>query len=60
MSTKEKAKKHVCGFCITKNHNQCRQEIVYYENRWECECECPLEDVAERKRERMIEEHYGM
>ena len=32
--------KRICGFCMTRHHENCKPKITYYDKVWICECEC--------------------
>lgn len=37
---------HICGYCITGHHHQCRGVTVFEEKRWVCSCPHDVEGVA--------------
>jgi hypothetical protein len=59
MNTTKKINKHICGWCITTNHDKCKKESTYHDKKYVCECFCKDEMFSDEKRERMIEEFYG-
>lgn len=39
----------ICGFCMTKHHDNCKKEIKYYDKVWVCECNVCVEIENESK-----------
>lgn len=34
----------MCGWCITGDHGNCKDILVYFDKTWICTCECPTEE----------------
>jgi hypothetical protein len=52
-------KKYICGYCITTNHDKCKNEPTYNDKKYSCECFCRTIEYTDDIRDRMIEEFYG-
>ena len=52
-------KKYICGYCITTNHDKCKNEPTYNDKKYSCECFCRTIEYTDEIRDRMIEEFYG-
>ena len=44
------SKMQPCGWCATKDHDNCKHEIRYYEKLWICGCECNKDWIPSTER----------
>lgn len=59
MNSTRKTNPYVCGFCITSDHDKCKQEPTYEGKQYKCGCFCRNVEYSDEVRDRMIEEFYG-
>ena len=52
---------HICGFCITGHHENCKPKISWYDKEWLCHCKKCHPDISSevRAKEQEIENDEG-